>query len=197
MVYKKDRISAESNLTSRAGFTLLEVVIVAGITGFITTLLLINFSRTRINFAEETNTFISRVRIAQTRAIASTRFNNSIRCGSGVRYINNQSYAIYAGESASAFDCVTQNKDYNPVNGNPDTDADIEVVSFADARVELKTVFRAIYFEPPDPKTFIIDSGGTVHGEPNYGLSITIGKVGGTCPQDCKTINVFTSGKIE
>lgn len=179
------------------GFTLLEVVIIAGITGFITTFLLLNFSRTRINLAEETNTFTSKVRIAQTRAISSTRFNSSIRCGYGVRYINSQSYAVYTGESASTFNCSTQNKDYNPAGGNPDTDVDFEIVSFADTRIEFKTVFRAIYFEPPDPKTFIIDSGGAVHEEPNYSLGIIIGKIGGNCPQDCKTINVSTSGKIE
>src|SRR3989338_918713 len=179
-----------------AGFTLIEVLIVAGITGFITTFLLLNFSRTRINFSEEANVFASKVRIAQTKAVSSTRLNNSIRCGYGVRYINNRSYAIYAGESASALDCSTQNKDYNPTGG-PDNDTDIEIVNFADPKIEFKTVFRAIYFEPPDPKTFIIDSGGTVHNEPNYGLGITIGKIGGTCPGDCKTINVSTSGKIE
>ncbi len=181
------------------GFTLLEVAIVAGITGFITTFLLINFSRTRISPNEEANIFISKVRIAQTKAISSTRFNGSIRCGYGVRYIDNQSYAIYAGENASALDCSTLNKSYNPTGG-PDNDADIEMVNFADTRIEFKTAFRAIYFEPPDPKTFIIDSGGTVHNvgdEPNYNLGITIGKIGGSCPQDCKTINVSTSGKIE
>lgn len=183
--------------SEQKGFTLLEVVIVAGITGFITTFLLLNFSRTRINFSEETNTLMSKIRIAQAKTASSTRFNSSIRCGYGVRYINNRSYAIYVGESASAFDCSTQNKDYNPVSGNPDTDTDIETVNLADSRVEFKSVFRAIYFQPPDPKTFIIDSGGTIHNEPNYSLSITLGKIGGTCPQDCKTINVFTSGKIE
>ena len=182
------------------GFTLIEVLIVAAITGFITTFLLLNFSRTRINFVEETNVFKSKVRIAQTKAVSSTQFNGFIRCGYGVRYINSQSYAIYAGENASVSDCADRNKDYNPTGGDPNTDGDIEMVNFADARIEFKMVFRAIYFEPPDPKTFIIDSGGTVHNandEPNYGLNITVGKIGGVCPQDCKTINVFTSGKIE
>lgn len=179
------------------GFTLLEVVIVAGITGFITTFLLLNFSRTRVNLAEDTNTLIAKTRLAQTKAASSTRFNNSTRCGYGIRYINSQSYAIYVGESSSAFSCSTQNRDYNPVGGNPDTDSDIETVNFANSKTEFKTVFRALYFEPPDPKTYIIDSGGTVHNEPNYTLSVTIGKIGGTCPQDCKTVNVSTSGKIE
>jgi len=178
------------------GFTLIEVLIVAGITGFITTFLILKFSRTRINFAEEANVFKSKVRIAQTKAVSSARFNNSIRCGYGVRYINSQSYAIYVGENASTLNCATQNKDFNPTGG-ANNDASIETVNFADSRIEFKTVFRAIYFEPPDPKTFIIDSSGTVHGEPNYGLGVTIGKVGGTCPQNCKTINVSTSGKIE
>ena len=177
------------------GFTLIEVLIVAAITGFITTFLLLNFSRSRINFAEETNTLISKIRIAQTKAISSTRFNNLLRCGYGIRYIDTKSYAIYAGENASALVCSTQTKDYNP--GGPNNDAAVETVNLADARIEFKTSFRAIYFEPPDPKVFIIDSGGTVHNEANYSLPITIGKIGGSCPQDCKTINVFTSWKIE
>ncbi|MBI2674225.1 MAG: prepilin-type N-terminal cleavage/methylation domain-containing protein [Candidatus Yanofskybacteria bacterium] len=178
------------------GFTLIEVLVVAAITGFITTFLLINFSRTRINFAEEANIFSSKFRIAQTKAVSSARSSGSIRCGYGIRYINNQSYAVYVGENASVLNCSTQNKDYNPTGG-VDNDATIETINFSDSKIEFKTVFRAIYFEPPDPKTFIIDSGGTVHNEPNYNLGITIGKVGGTCPQDCKTINIFTSGKIE
>lgn len=190
-------INKNNCCSTDAGFTLLEVIIIAGITGYITTFLLLNFSRTRINFNETTSTFVSKIRIAQTKAAASTKFNNSIRCGHGVRYINSQSYTVYVGESASAFNCAVQNKDYNPVGGNPDTDVDLETVSFLDPKLEFKTVFRAIYFEPPDPKTFIIDSGGTVHNEPNYMLALTIGKIGGTCPQDCKTINVSTSGKIE
>ncbi|MEK7604121.1 MAG: type II secretion system protein [Patescibacteria group bacterium] len=181
------------------GFTLVEVLIVAGITGFITTFLLINFSRTRINFTEEANILKSKFRIAQTKAVSSTRFNNSIRCGYGIKYINNQSYAIYVGENASVFDCATMNKDYNPTGG-PNNDTYIETVKFVDSRVEFKTVFRSIYFEAPDPKTFIIDSGGVVHNvnvEPGYSLDITVGKIGGSCPQDCKTINISTSGKIE
>lgn len=193
----KNKIIAEGGLSSRAGFTLVEIIIVAAITGIISTFLLLNFSRVKINFVEETNTLSSKLRIAQTKAISSSKFNNSIRCGYGVRYISNQSYAIYVGENATAINCSAQNKDYNPVGGNPDTDADVEVISFANSKLEFKTVFRAVYFEPPDPKTFIIDSGGTVHNEPNYSLDINVGKVGGTCPQDCKTLNISTSGKIE
>ena len=181
------------------GFTLIEVLIVAAITGFIASFFLINFSRTRINFTEEANTFRSKFRIAQTKAVSSARFNNSIRCGYGIRYINNQSYAIYVGENASILDCAIQNKDYNPTGG-PNNDSYIETVKFIDSRVEFKTVFRSIYFEAPDPKTFVIDSGGVIHNvnaEPGYSLNVTIGKIGGACPQNCKTINISTSGKIE
>ena len=83
----------------KTGFTLIEVLVVAAITGFITTFMLVNFSRTRINYLEESNILMSKLRIAQTKAISSTRFNNSIRCGYGVRYINTRSYAIYVGRT--------------------------------------------------------------------------------------------------
>lgn len=182
---------------NRNGFTLVEVLIVASITVFISTFLLLNFSRLRTDFVEETNTFASRIRIAQTKAISSAKFNNSIRCGYGIRYINTQSYAIYVGENATALTCSSQNKDYNPSGSSPDNDADIEIVNFSNSKLEFKTVFRAIYFEPPDPKTYIVDSGGTVHNETGYNLNVNIGKIGGSCPQDCKTLNVSTSGKIE
>lgn len=184
-------------IAQRNGFSLLELLIVAGITGFITTFLLISFPRTRIDFDEESNIFISKVRIAQTRSVSSTKFNDTIRCGYGIRYINSQSYGIYVGENASILNCPSQNKDYNPVNGDSNTDQDFEIINFSDSRLEFKTTFRAIFFEPPDPKTYIIDSAGTVHGETSYTLPITVGKVGGACPQDCKTINVSASGKIE
>lgn len=184
-------------MMNKNGFTLVEIIIVAAITGIITTFLLLNFSRVKINFVEETNTFSSKLRIAQTKAISSSKFNNSIRCGYGVRYINNKSYAIYVGENATVASCSTQNRDYDPVGGDPDTDADVEIVNFANSNLEFKTVFRAVYFEPPDPKTFIIDSEGAVHNEPNYSLDISVGKIGGTCPQDCKIFTVSTSGKIE
>ena len=179
------------------GYTLVEMLVVTALIGFITTFLIINFSRTRINFKEETNTLIAKIRLAQTKTTSSTRFNDSIRCGYGIKYIDNQSYLVYAAENASVFDCAIQNKDYNPIPGNSDYDGVVEVVNFSDERLEFKTSFRAIYFEPPDPKTYIIDAGGTVHQEANYNLNIIIGKVGGTCPQDCRTVDVFTSGRIE
>jgi prepilin-type N-terminal cleavage/methylation domain-containing protein len=179
------------------GFTLVELLVVAGITGFITTFIIINFNRNKVDLNSELNILISKIRLAQTKTVTSTRFNNSIRCGYGIRYIDNKSYRLYVGENASVLNCASQNKDYNPVANDLDRDISLEIVKFTDPRIEFKTIFRAIYFEPPDPKTFIIDNGGTVHNEPNYSLGITIGKVGGVCPNDCKTIYVFTSGKIE
>lgn len=197
MISPKNKIASKSSPTLKAGFTLVELLIVAGITAFITTFLLLNFSRSKINFNEAVAGFKSSLRIAQTKAISSTKYNNKIRCGFGIRYVNNTSYAIYVGENATTHNCQAQNKDFDPVVDNPDTDVEIELIKFADPTLEFKTQFRAIFFEPPDPKTFIIDSGGTVHNEPNYSININVGKVGGTCPQDCKTLNVSTSGKIE
>lgn len=200
MVRLKNKTTAghdENYPAPKTGFTLIEVLVVAGIIGYVTTFFIANFSRSRINFNEASEVLKSNFRIAQTKAISSTKFDNKIRCGYGIRYVNNTSYAIYVGENATTHNCPAQNRDYNPISGNPDTDANVETVKFADPRIEFKTIFRAIYFEPPDPKTFVIDSGGTVHNEPNYSLGIVIGKIGGTCPQDCRTITISTSGKIE
>lgn len=183
-------------MIKKNGFTLVEVLVVASITGFITTFLLVNFSRTRINFIESTQNFIARVRIAQDKANQSALYNGDIRCGYGIKYLSNQSFGVYVGENSSTTDCSLANKDYNP-SGDPDNDVLLETINFADSRVEFKNTFRAIFFEPPDPSTYIVDSSGVVHGEPNYTQQIVIGRVGVNCPTDCKTVYVSTSGKIE
>lgn len=183
-------------MIKKNGFTLIEVVVVASITGFITTFLLVNFNRTRVNITESVQTFTSKVNIARTRANSSALYNGDIRCGYGVLYLSPQSFAVYAGESVDAIDCEAANKNYNP-GGTADYDTILETVTLPDQRVEFKSNFGVIYFEPPDPTTTIIDSGGVVHTNLDYVHEITIGRVGTLCPTDCKTIDVTGTGRIE
>ena len=173
------------------GFTLVEVAVVAAITGFITTFMLVNFQRSRIDLTLTANEFVGSLRLAQTRALASARHDTGtglkIRCGYGIHYISPTSYALYVGPDAASVNCSALNKNYDGA------DTIILTSVFIDARVEFKSIFNDIFFEPPDPKTYI-NNDSTLGLPPQ---AITLGKIGGTCPADCKTINVYTSGKIQ
>ena len=174
------------------GFTLIEVAVVAVITGVITSFMLLNFQRSRIDLTLSTNEFIGNLRAAQARALASARYDSGsgpkIRCGYGIRYINSTSYSTYAGPDASSVDCTTLNRNYDVA-----TDTIIMTRVFTDIRIEFKSSFNDIFFEPPDPKTYI-NNDSSLALPP---MTISIGKIGGTCPSDCRNIYVYTSGKIE
>lgn len=176
---------------NKSGFTLVEVAVVATITGIITAAMILNFQRSRIDLTLSANEFIENVRSAQSRALASARYNSGmgpkIRCGYGIRYVSPTSYSMYVGPDSSSVDCSTLDRNYDG------TDTIIMTRVFTDARVEFKSPFNDIFYEPPDPKTYI-------NNDPSLTLppqAITIGKTGGTCPNDCRTTNVYTSGKIE
>lgn len=177
-------------MNRQGGFTLVEVAVVAAITGLITTFMLINFQRSRIDLSLTANEFVGSLRSAQTRALASARYNSGaglkIRCGYGIHYISPTSYVLYTGPDAASVSCSALNKNYDGA------DSIILTNVFIDARVDFKSPFNDVFFEPPDPKTYI-------NNDSTLGLSqtITLGKIGGTCPNDCKTINVYTSGKIQ
>lgn len=179
-------------MKSFSGFTLIEVLVVAAITGFISTFLVINFQRTRIDLNEIASIFIEQIRVAQTRANSSLRYNDgqgaglAIRCGYGIHYETTTSYSIYVGPNAATTTCSTQNR-----NLDADDFKLLPITKLSSTKVEFKSSFNDIFFEPPNPTTFINNSSAST------AITITIGKVGGICPQDCKNINVSTSGKIE
>ena len=174
------------------GFTLIEVLVVATITGIISTFLIINFQRTRLNLNETGGILIGELRSAQAKANASVQFYDgggaglAIRCGYGIHYEGTTSYSIYVGPNATLNDCSTQNRNLDGSDFKI-----LPIKNITDSRVEFKSSFQDIFFESPGPITYINNSSASAS------INITIGKIGGTCPQDCKTINVSTSGKIE
>ena len=172
-----------------AGFSLVELLVVAAITGTISTFMLLNFPRNRVDLNESGSILKADLRAAQSKALASTRYDSGlgskIRCGYGIHYIDLTSYSIYVGPDASSNDCKSLNKNLDG------TDTTVSVKKFGNEKVEFKAIFSDIFWEPPHPYTYINNSSASAS------VTITIGKSGGTCPEDCKTINVSTSGKIE
>lgn len=171
------------------GFTLIEVLVVVLIIGFISAFMLLSFQRSRIDLNEISSVFIADLRATQTKALSSTRYDSGlgskIRCGYGVHYVSLTSYSLYVGPDASVANCKTETRNLGA------SDVTITTKNFASPRVEFKETFNDIFWEPPHPYTYLNNSSSSAS------INITIGKVGGTCPADCKTINVSTSGKIE
>lgn len=174
---------------SDEGFSLIEVLVVAAITGIVSTFMLLNFQRTRLDLNESSGVVIADLRATQNKALASTKYNSGsgskIRCGYGVHYVDLTSYSIYTGPDASSNNCPSLNRNLDGA------DTTVITKNFGNEKVEFKAVFSDIFWEPPHLYTYINNSSVSAS------INITIGKKGGVCPQDCKTINVSTSGKIE
>ncbi|MBI2062087.1 MAG: type II secretion system protein [Candidatus Yanofskybacteria bacterium] len=171
------------------GFTLIELLVVAAIAGVISAFMLLNFQRTRVDLNESSSVVVADLRAAQSKALASTKYDSGsglkIRCGYGVHYVNTTSYSIYTGPDASSNNCKSLNRNFDGA------DATVSTKNFGNTKIEFKTTFSDIFWEPPHPYTYLNNSSASAS------ITITIGKQGGICPQDCKTINVSTSGKIE
>lgn len=168
------------------GFTLIEILVVAAIAGFMATTIIINFSKTRLDLNETANALVSDIRNAQSRAASSVKYGGAIRCGYGIRYVSVASYAVFVGPSAASVDCAAQNRNFGA------EDTDFSTKNFLDTRVEFKSSFNDIFFEPPDPKTYL-NNNATL----GLNQTITIGNKNGSCPSNCKTITIYTSGKID
>ncbi len=173
----------------QAGFTLVEMAVVAAIVGFLSTTLIINFSRTRIDIDQSANLIVATIREAQTRAVSSTTYSDYNPCGYGIHYISPLQFSIYVGQDASAVDCLNiANKNYQAGR-----DVLLGAQSFSDTKIQFTGMFNDIFFLPPDPKTYL-NNNSSLNQPP---INIEIGQIGGACPQNCRTIYIYPSGKIE
>lgn len=178
-------------MNNSKGFTLIEILVVAAIASFMATTIIINFSRARLDLNETANALVSNIRDAQSKAASSIKYGGTMRCGYGIRWVSATSYAVYVGPVPSqSVDCTLENRNYEAI-----IDTDISAKNFLDTRVEFKSSFNDIFFEPPDPKTYINNDAALNRIPPSE--TITIGNKNGSCPSNCKTIIIYTSGKID
>lgn len=164
------------------------MAVVAAIIGFLSTALITSFSRTRIDIDQSANLVMSVFRDAQIKAVASAVYGGYNPCGYGVHYINPTQFAIYVGPNAATVDCSATDKNYQPGE-----DVLLPARTFTENRVQFSSPFNDVYFQPPDPKTYI-NNNASLNQAP---LSIVISPVGTACPTNCRTIYVYPSGKIE
>lgn len=176
-----------------SGFTLIEVVVVASIIMLMSGFLIANLSKTRVNLDQTLNLMIADIRDAQSRAVSSDKSSGKFRCGYGIRYVSGSEYRLYAGPDASLVTCSTQNRNYALADG----DVDIRTIPLRDkGSVQITVSFPDIFFEPPDPKTYVNNSAVLSAAPGQIKLSIQ----GANCavnPDQCRIICVYTSGRID
>lgn len=156
------------------------------IIGVLSTVILLNYrtgqegaSLTRAAAAFETD-----VRETQNLSIASFEFGGAAPCGYGLHYIDNRSFSIYAGQLGGAANCQASNHNFQT-----GTDLVYRDKKIIEQNIVFKNIFSDIFFEPPDPATYINDSKAT-------GVSALIELCLEVDLTKCRNITIDTAGRI-
>ena len=175
------------------GFTLVEMLVIVAIMSFLSSTLILNFrasNRSQVALQRAASEIVSEIRRAQTLTVTTSTIQGGIPCGYGIHYESstNSSFIYTYFNSKGGGDCsLVSSRNY--LSG----DLKIADIKFTNSNIELKNSFSDVFFEPPDPITFI-------NNDPDLLLppeDIEIGFKNGTCPTDCRTIQIFTSGRID
>jgi Tfp pilus assembly protein FimT len=183
MAFHFPRVHSESS----SGFTLIEILVVTSITVLIGGFLVANFSRSRVDLNQVVLTVADAIREAQSSALAGSLVRGEYRCGYGIHFTE-KGYSLYAGPDSSTNDCASEDRNFNK-----GIDEIIRSGVLPNNTLEIALPASDIFFEPPNPTTFI-------NGSSTEGITegITIQRKGAKCPSaDCRIITVSTAGRIE
>jgi len=173
------------------GFSLVEVLIATVIIAILSAALLFNFgtsAKNRTARIQTASVVVSDIRRAQSMALSGARFNENAVCGYGIHYLSSNTYQIYA-KAIPAGGCSTvSTRNYQT------GDLIVEVKKLVNKNMEFRSSFPDIFFESPDPKTYINNSASLTDPP----ITITIQLVGqASCSgQTCTKIEIYTSGRI-
>jgi|SRR3989344_3507189 len=202
-------------------FSLIEVIVVAGITILVMTSLANNFLKARVTLSETARTLVSDIRMAQANALSSKQYINpvsgvvSYRCGYGVHLLtngeanaanisHNLAYYLFTGRTPSGLgDC--DNQDFENVTNTPPIGRPVTLDSnfeFYDQGGSADGDFYDIYFESPGARLFIgnanLEDNNLNPADDLYKSTIKVRKNGANCPSvSCIYICVYATGKIE
>lgn len=177
------------------GFSIVELLVVSAIIATFSVVLILNFRSSPTSKTARIQTasvVLSDIRRAQSLALSGSRYLDKTVCGYGIYKINNTSYLLYAGVLDGA---ATKCKDSNH-NYQAGIDLVVETKNLINSNMEIRSSppVRDIFFESPDPKTYINNS-------PSLSGSTTISiqlKNQQNCAQGtCTDIKVFASGGID
>lgn len=177
----------------QGGFTILELLVNVGIMAVLGTLFFINFRSSSTNATarhQQSSIIVADIRRVQTMTTAGSQYQGTIVCGFGIHYVTSRAYLIYA-KKVPTFPtacAALSTRNYES------TDYTVELKPLVNSGLS-NSWFPDIYFEPPDPKTYINNVRSL---SPVINVNINILKTGSVCnPSTCTTITISTSGKID
>lgn len=182
---------------SSLGFSLVEMVLVVSILSLFSSYFISNFRSSARNATARhqiSSVMISNIRKAQSMALSGTQIGGSTVCGFGIHYLSQTSYLIYAKDPNPQGKCVGN------VNYNASSDLTIETQTVANPNFMIQWSPGMgnrddIFFEPPDPKTYIDNQDISQNNNPAV-ISVVLN--GNSCPgANCTTVTVYKSGKID
>ena len=170
------------------GFTLIEILVVAAITVLLTGFLIQSFSQARTDLNQVAGQVTDAIREAQSSALSGALVRGAYRCGYGIHF-DAGGYTIFAGP-----DATQSNVDCAAGRIYPGTGTLVVRTAFlTNNTLEIVQPAPDIFFEPPDPTTYI---GGSNASGTSATISVRV--KGATCPgTDCRSIHVTTSGLIQ
>lgn len=137
------------------GFTLVELVVSIFIVGVLSAAILLNYriGQSEAFLARAAAAFETDIRRVQNLSVASSEFEGSIPCGYGLHHLDSRTYRLYVGRLNGAPNC--RSSDHNFQSGADPVYQDKKII---EPRVVFRSVFSDIFFEPPDPTTYINNS---------------------------------------
>lgn len=176
------------------GFTLVEVLLVTAIIATFSVVLILSFRsspRNRVARNQTASVIVSDIRRAQSMASAGSRFQGNIVCGYGINYVSPTSYRLYAGVlDGGATKCQDANRNYQA-----GIDLIVESKILINTNMEIRSSFNDVFFEPPDPKTYINNSYSLTG--PAVTISIQLKGQQNCGGQSCTQITIYPSGQID
>ena len=178
--------------TLNPGFALVEILVVTAIIATLSVALLFNFgtaARNRTARRQVASVIVSDVRRAQSMALSGTRFNGNVFCGYGIHYVDHITYLLYAGVNEGLARCQDANHNYQA-----GTDSMVQIQKLINPNMEFRSSFSDIFFESPDPKTYINNSA--LLTDPQTAINIQRLNQQNCGGQTCTKVEVNTSGQI-
>jgi hypothetical protein len=128
--------------------------------------------------------FESELRKTQNLSIVSADFEGATPCGYGIYYIDSRVFRIYVGKQGTAPSCRASDHNYQS-----SIDSVFQELRIIEPEVVFKSGFPNIFFEPPDPTTYINNSSV-------IGVSTTIQFCLEKDLNKCRNLTVDTAGRI-
>lgn len=179
-------------LKTKGGFSIIELMIVTAIVSTFSVVLILNFRASSTNQTARTQTasvVLSEIRNAQSSALSGSQYQGKSVCGYGVHYVDATSYYIYAKPVPVPNPCSSfSTRNYVA------SDIIVKNDALTNSNMKFNSSFQDIYFEPPNPKTYI-DNDFSL----GKSTAIVIQPTNqADCSQKpCTQITVFTSGQID